>query len=274
MRLINTMKRWLSALLLCILSLGVNAQNLPQNISMEVAEFSYKKPDVMRQALGFLTALPDKNGNSSLSVQDKSMQPQMQEAVVQAVSNLPWISISTTGDADYQLRGIFVNLEKTNGHQEAVSVQAQCEIVDMHTNKVVAHKLIKSYSVTVESSHVTTDEHRIYAASSLRKAISQFILEALPIKGTVLEKGVEQKNGKTKDNQCYVDLGDGHGLIPDMRAYVLKDGKYIGELKLKESMGDEMSAWKITDGSSNIAKALEKGEILTVTSQPKKIKDM
>ena len=55
---------------------------------------------------------------------------------------------------------------------------------------------------------------------------------------------------------------------------VLKDGKYIGELKLKESMGDDVSAWKITDGSSDIAKALEKGETLTVTSQPKKIKDM
>lgn len=268
------MKQWLSALLLCMLCMGVNAQNIPQNISMEVAEFDYKKPGAMRQALGFLTAVPNSNGNSSLSVQDKSMQPQMQEAVVQAVSDLPWISINSAGDSDYQLRGVFVNLEKTNGHQEAVSVQAQCEIIDKHTNKLVAHKLVKSYSVTVESSHVSTDEHRVYAASHLRKAISHFILEALPIKGTVLEKGVEQKNGKIKDNQCYVDLGDGHGLIRDMRAYVLKDGKYIGELKLKESMGDEMSAWKITNGSSDIAKALEKGETLTVTSQPKKIKDM
>lgn len=268
------MKRLLSIILLCMLCMGVNAQNLPQNVSMEVAEFEYKKPGAMRQALGILTAIPTKEGNSSLSVQDKSMQPQMQEAVLQGVINLPWISVNPTAGSDYQLRGTFVNLEKTNGHQEAVSVQAQCEIIDKHTNKVVAHKLIKSYSVTVESSRVSTEEHRVYAANSLRKAISCFILEALPIKGTVLEKGVEQKNGKIKDNQCYVDLGSGHGLIPDMRAYVLKDGKYIGELKLKESMGDDVSAWKITDGSSDIAKALEKGETLTVTSQPKKIKDM
>lgn len=268
------MRRKLFALLLCMVCIGISAQNLPQKVSMEVAEFDYKKPSAMRQALGLLTAVPSKNGNSSLSVQDKTMQPQMQEAIVQAVSDLPWISISSAGDADYQLRGIFVNLEKTNGSQEAVSVQAQCEILDKRTNKVVAHKLVKSYSVTVESSHVTTQEHRVYAASHLRKAISQFILEALPIKGIVLEKGVEQKNGKIKDNQCYVDLGDGHGLISDMHAYVLKDGKYIGELKLKESMGDEMSAWKITSGSNDIAKALEKGETLIVTSQPKKIKDM
>lgn len=268
------MKRFFSTLFMCMLFMGASAQNLPQNISMEVAEFDYKKPSAMRQALGLLTAVPTKSGNSSLSVQDKSMQPQMQEAIVQAVSDLPWISISSAGAADYQLRGLFVNLEKTNGHQEAVSVQAQCEIIDKRTNKVVAHKLVKSYSVTVESSHVSTEEHRVYAASHLRKAISHFILEALPVTGIVLEKGVEQKNGKIKDNQCYVDMGDGCGLIPDMHAYVLKDGKYIGELKLKESMGDEMSAWKITSGSGDIAKALEKGETLTVTTQPKKIKDM
>ncbi|MCQ2223966.1 MAG: hypothetical protein MJZ35_09295 [Bacteroidaceae bacterium] len=261
------MKRIFSYLLLAALSVTtVVAQTAPKHITLNIEEFAYK-PSTTSKAMTVLSVF---SSSSGLWLPDKSMAPQMNEAAVSGAVNIPWIDKADEGSADYTLKGHFTQLEIMTGNPENVVVRARTSIIDNKTGKEVGTKIVQGSSSTFLSFD-NTATMKARAAMDFSYFMQRFIFEALPVTGHILEKGVEQANGKVKEKQCYVDLGTLHGVVPEMMLYVTEDGKYKAELRIVEVLGDDICACKIVKGDSYITKSLAKGVEVTVTSRPKKI---
>lgn len=260
-------KIFLSLLFVAISVSAVIAQNTPKHIKLNIEEFAYK-PSKAGKALTILSVVTDPK--KALWIPDKSMVPQMNEAVVSGAVDIPWVEKADAGAADYTLKGHFTQTEIATGSDEAVIVRARSFIIDNKTGKEVATKVVQGTSMTFISFQ-NTATIKASAAKSFAHFMKRFILEALPVTGHILEKGVEQTDGKIKEKQCYVDLGSLHGLEPGMMLYVTENGKYKAELRVVEVLGDDICACKVVKGDSYVTKSLEKGVEMVVTSRPKKI---
>lgn len=269
------MKTFFLSLLLAFTCVGLKAQNNPKSVTLQVNEFEYKKPSAGRIALNILGAVGAvMDPENSIYTSNKSMVPQINEAIASAASGKPWLTIykDQAGTPDYILRGTITDSQIGSGiKRQSCFVAVNATIVDAKTGEVVASKICKGSDLSYNLRDLATLKASV--AAELTKSVSEFIFSAIPVTGTVLEKGVEQLNGKIKDNQCYVNLGSMHGVKEGMKLYITQDGKYKGELKVKEVMGDDLSSCKISKGASFIAKSLADGSSITVTSKPKKIKN-
>ena len=260
------MKKLLLMFFAAMSAMTVVAQTAPKHISLNVEEFAYK-PSKASTAMSILSVV---SNPKDLWIPDKSMAPQMNEAVVSGAFNIPWVDNAEAGESDYTLKGHFTQLEIMTGDPESVVVRARASIIDNKTGEEVGTKVVHgSSSYYLSWENTTTMKAR--AARSFTHFMQCFIFEALPVTGHILEKGVEQANGKVKEKQCYVDLGSLHGVEPEMMLYVTENGKYKAELRIVEVLGDDICACKIIKGDSYITKSLAKGTEMVVTSRPKKI---
>lgn len=261
------MKRLFFSLLFAAVSMvSALAQDAPAVVTINVEEFEYK-PTKTGLALGLLVSVSDPK---DLWLPEKSMTPQMNEAIAASVYNIPWVTKGEAETADYKLVGRITKAEISTGSPEHVSVGTRATLIDNKTGKEVAMKSVSGTSVTIFGID-NAASLKTYAATDLARNMRRFIFEAIPVTGHILEKGVEQVNGKVKDKQCYVDLGEMHGIQKDMVLYVTEDGKYKAELRVLDIMGDDLCTCKITKGDAYIEKSLEKGVDMIVTSRPKKI---
>ncbi len=261
------MKKIFLGLLISAMSvMNVMAQTAPQHITLSIEEFPFK-PSTGGLALSIMSVVSDSKG---IMLPDKSMAPQMNDAVVSGALSIPWIDKAENGAPDYTLKGHFTQLDVMEGDQKNVVVRARTSIIDNKTGEEVGTKVVHgSSSYNIDSDTGATMKTR--AAASFAHYMQCFIFEALPVKGHILEKGVEQANGKVKEKQCYVDLGSMHGVMPEMMLYVTENGKYKAELRIVEILGDDICACKIVKGDKYITKSLAKGVDMVVTSRPKKI---
>lgn len=262
------MKKLIFSLLIAAMSgITVMAQTAPKHITINIEEFPFK-PSTGGLAMSIMSVVSDSKG---VMIPDKSMAPQMNEAAASGALSIPWIDKAVDGEPDYTLKGHFTQLEvMAGGDPESVVVRARASIIDNKTGKEVGTKVVhgsSSYYLQWEN----TPTMKTRAALSFAHFMQFFIFEALPVTGHILEKGVEQANGKVKEKQCYVDLGSLHGVMPEMMLYVTEKGKYKAELRILEVLGDDICACKIVKGDSYITKSLEKGVEMVVTSRPKKI---
>lgn len=259
-------KRLCSLLVVAVSVMTAVAQTAPKHVSLNIEEFAYK-PSKASKAL---TVLSFVSSSSGLWLPDKSMMPQMNEAVVSGAVNIPWIDNADQGSADYTLRGHYTQMEVSTGNPESVIVRARTSIIDNRTGEEVGTKIVVGASNAMLT-YENTATRKASAAYSLARNMKCFIFEALPVTGHILEKGVEQANGKVKEKQCYVDLGASHGLEKDMMLYVVENGKYKAELRVVEVVGDDLCTCKVVKGDSYVTKGMDKGVEMNVTSRPKKI---
>lgn len=255
----------ISLLMLCCV--GVEAQNAPRTVNMQVEEFEYRQPSAGKVALNVLSAV----AGNAITTSDKSMVPQINEAVMAAASGKPWLVVNGQDAPDYRMRGIITDAQFSTDKNQSCLMVVRASIIDARTGSEVATKICRGSDYVYASHNMAA--LKAGAAAALTRSVATFIFEALPVTGTILQRGVEQANGKVKEDQCYVDLGTMHGIAPGMRLYITLDGKYKGELKVKEIMGDDLCSCKIVSGKSFIVKNLDGGNQMVVTSRPKKIKD-
>lgn len=263
------MKKIIISLILAAFSVGLWAQIGPKSIGIKVEEFAYQKPSTGKSILNVLSSIATEKVYS----EDESMVPQIQEAIAAAVAQNERFSIVNNQNEtpDYRLEGVINSAEFAAGTKSHCLLIVTATVVDAKTNQKIATKVCKGYYMGWIDGEMS--ELKAKAANNLTYSLYYYLMEAIPINGSILEKGVEQANGKIKNDQCYVDLGKDDGIGKGMKLYVLVDGKYKAELKVEEILGDDMSACKITSGKSTIEKCLEKNTPMVVTSKPKKIKD-
>lgn len=259
--------KYFTLLIAAMTFMSVMAQTPPKHITLAIEEFPFK-PSKAGLAMSIMSVVSDSKG---VMIPDKSMAPQMNEAVASGALSIPWVDNAVDGEPDYTLKGHFTQLEVMTGSDpQSVVVRARASIIDNKTGEEVGTKVVhgsSAYALNWEN----TATMKTRAAASFAHFMQFFIFEALPVTGHILEKGVEQANGKVKEKQCYVDLGSMHGVMPEMMLYVTENGKYKAELRIVEILGDDICACKIVKGDSYVTKSLDKGVEMVVTSRPKKI---
>ena len=229
----------------------------------------YKKPSAFNSVLGVMTAL---GSDPSLDLEDKSISDQLAEAIFQAPETVYRLKVQSeecpqkTSDEAYALDFTLKNVMTTFGDKKRCSADMEMRIVDLRTGEVFekdkASCCCFGYAWDTEAECVSG------LCNIMKYRTAMFLWNTFPMTGTILQKGVEQNNGKIKDNQCYIDLGEKNLVFKKMRfkAYTL-DGdkeKKLGYLKVTEVEGDDISVCKISSGTSKIEKALQAGQTVYI----------
>lgn len=133
-------------------------------------------------------------------------------------------------------------------------------------------------TITINSSSVSSgwcaseDEALGYAISNLKSYMRSAVNETFPLYASIVE-GKRATDKKAKE--VYIDLGERWGCYQGQHfdVYTVKTiagkeaKKRIGQLKISETMGDDISACKVQSGGADIKQAIEAGETLLITSK-------
>lgn len=121
----------------------------------------------------------------------------------------------------------------------------------------------RTFEETTSNIHDTKDEAINWVAKELKNNLENFIIEILPIEGTVNPADYEAK--KDKLEKCYINLGSNCGakkgdkfkiVSPTTRAGKVVYNK-IGELKIEEVVDGELSYCKVTKDGKKVLVAME-----------------
>ncbi len=118
----------------------------------------------------------------------------------------------------------------------------------------------------------TEDKALGYAISSMKSYIRSSINDAFPLYASIVEG---KRSTEKKAKEVYIDLGEKWGCYSGQHfdVYTVKmvagkeAKKRIGQLKITETMGDDISACKVQSGGADIKAAIESGEKLLITSK-------
>ena len=249
----------LTTVLLCT---GIKAQNLPKTVTLQVKNFSYKEPSAGKSFFNLFASITDP---TSMYSDDSSLVPEVNRNLPSVASFIPWITLfnDQDGTPDYRLEGIITTAELNTGIDSNCYIKAKVSIIDGKTGKKIATKSCRGNNLDL----FVTDMGKLRAntIADLMTQIYKFVMQAIPVTGNI-QKALN-------NNQYLVSMGEAHGLTPGLPLYIIEDGKYKAELKVKEITGSESCICKISNGQSYVEKCLQNGTPLVVTTKSKKIKD-
>lgn len=140
----------------------------------------------------------------------------------------------------------------------------------VRTGNIVLSRTINSSSWT-SSWCETADKALGYTVDAVKRYVRSTLNDAFPLYASIVE-GKRATDKKSKE--VYIDLGDKWGCYEGQHfgVYTVKTvagkeaKKLIGQLKVTETMGDEISACKVQRGGADIKNAIDAGEKLLITS--------
>lgn len=148
------------------------------------------------------------------------------------------------------------------------TVVATVKAVDASTGKVIAVMNPSKESIGKD----TQQEALSNAIASHRSTMRQFVDDAFPLRGTLLQLD-EVKGDKAKT--CYIDLGSASGLVKGDRMDVFVEKDIVGEktlqlvgsLKTQEVLSGTRAKCSVTKGEKEILKLMNEGAQLTVKTR-------
>lgn len=118
----------------------------------------------------------------------------------------------------------------------------------------------------------TEDKALGYAIDGMKDYLRSSVNDAFPLYASIVEG---KRSTEKKAKEVYIDLGETWGCYKGQHfdVYTVKTvagkeaKKRIGQLKITETMGDDISACKVQSGGADIKAAIEAGETLLITSK-------
>lgn len=144
-------------------------------------------------------------------------------------------------------------------------------IKDVRTDQIVLNRTINSSSWS--SSWLDSPAKAVgYTISEMKSHICSMLNDAFPLYASIVE-GARATDKKSKE--VYIDLGETMGCSTGMHfnVYTVKTvagkeaKKQVGQLKVNEVMGEDISRCKVQRGGVEIKAAIENGEKLLITSK-------
>lgn len=135
--------------------------------------------------------------------------------------------------------------------------------------------LIDSHTFTVNEYDCSWLKSEDAAINEALKLLAQYVTNhynyIFPLNASIIEKGDVKKS---KQKEVYIDLGADDGVIvgTKMLVYSVKTiaGRYaqkeLGQIKIMEVMGDDISRCKVQNGGKEIKEALDNGIMVVVVS--------
>ncbi len=142
---------------------------------------------------------------------------------------------------------------------------------DVSNDQIVLTRTVNSSSWT-SSWCDTPDKAMGYAINSMKSYLCSTLNDAFPLYASIVEGS---RATEKKSKEVYIDIGESNGCYNGMHfdVYTVKTvagkeaKKQIGQLKIIETMGDDISLCKVQRGGVDIKNAIDAGEKLLITSK-------
>ena len=261
----NLIKKSLFIVMALVSATVANAQD-NSRVPFYMGTISYKSPDALSTLTGIFAS-------KEVETEDKTAIPALEEAIKSAPSKVYRLNVrpeeapaSTTEEA-YRLDALLFRVMSGSANSNyTASTKCKLTLTNLKTGKVVKEKSF--YMGRAGLQYTSVAQCIADVAIGVDAATEAFLLNFFPVTGTIIQKGVEQDNGKVKDNQCYIDIAENMIAYVGMTlvAYTNDNGKEneIGKIKVKEVEGEDVSMCTITSGKSKIEKAIEAGQTVYV----------
>lgn len=151
------------------------------------------------------------------------------------------------------------------------NITGTINIKDVRTDKIVFTHTINTSS-WVSEWHSDMGKALGYAVAGMKNRIVVHLNDVFPLYASIIEGA---RATEKKEKEVYIDLGSQLGCAQGMHFNVFtvktvagkEAKKRIGQLRVTEVMGDDISLCKVQSGGKLIKQALEGGETLLITSK-------
>ena len=135
---------------------------------------------------------------------------------------------------------------------------------------IAASRKVKTYDRKDSKGREYTETKTYTALGELAENIYEYYNEAYPIRANIIERGREKKD-KTKE--LYIDVGSrfiGEDVHFDIFIIGQVAGretrKHIGRIRVRETLGDDISLCKVQKGGKDIKAAFDNGDAIVAIS--------
>ena len=192
------------------------------------------------------------------------------------------LKVMTTEGANYLITGTITSMatEKKKLDSGSIYYGATCaytlKVINPANGKLISTKTFKhGDGITNMANGDTQDEAIAKVCRQAIKAVSELVEEAFKVQGVILEIS-EVKKDEAKE--VYISIGSDHGVGEDAMFSACiertvagrKSTKEIGELKVKNVEGGDLTLCEVKKGGKEIKSAIDGGQTIVVKSKKKK----
>ena len=290
----NKLRFLLSIALTFVLSaVGVSAQDNGLNpvYKVQLTDITYQKNEVKKKVTvgKVLSVMADVVEGRVTDINNEEYIPLARNRVMEGLTHVRRLQVvedSEASDAKYQVSAVLTDIAATRKvkaydrkdskgreYTETKTYYGAIASVALHftnlqTGEVTTSTL--SGRCSEYSLARSADEAIRSALDELSDNIYEYYNECYPIRANIIERGIEKKD-KTKE--LYIDVGSrfiGEDIHFDVFVVGQVAGretrKQIGRIRVRETLGDDISLCKVQKGGKEIKAAFDRGDAIVAIS--------
>ena len=281
------------ALTFVLSAVGVSAQDNGLNpvYKVQLTDITYQKNEVKKKVTvgKVLSVMADVVEGRVTDINNEEYIPLARNRVMEGLTHVRRLQVvedSEASDAKYQVSAVLTDIAATRKvkaydrkdskgreYTETKTYYGAIASVALHftnlqTGEVTTSTLsgrCSEYSLTRSA-----DEAIRSALDELSDNIYEYYNECYPIRANIIERGIEKKD-KTKE--LYIDVGSrfiGEDIHFDVFVVGQVAGretrKQIGRIRVRETLGDDISLCKVQKGGKEIKAAFDRGDAIVAIS--------
>ena len=281
------------ALTFVLSAVGVSAQDNGLNpvYKVQLADITYQKNEVKKKVTvgKVLSVMADVVEGRVTDINNEEYIPLARNRVMEGLTHVRRLQVvedSEASDAKYQVSAVLTDSAATRKvkaydrkdskgreYTETKTYYGAIASVALHftnlqTGEVTTSTL--SGRCSEYSLARSADEAIRSALDELSDNIYEYYNECYPIRANIIERGIEKKD-KTKE--LYIDVGSrfiGEDIHFDVFVVGQVAGretrKQIGRIRVRETLGDDISLCKVQKGGKEIKAAFDRGDAIVAIS--------
>lgn len=281
------------ALTFVLSAVGVSAQDNGLNpvYKVQLTDISYQKNEVKKKVTvgKVLSVMADVVEGRVTDINNEEYIPLARNRVMEGLTHVRRLQVvedSEASDAKYQVSAVLTDIAATRKvkaydrkdskgreYTETKTYYGAIASVALHftnlqTGEVTTSTL--SGRCSEYSLARSADEAIRSALDELSDNIYEYYNECYPIRANIIERGIEKKD-KTKE--LYIDVGSrfiGEDIHFDVFVVGQVAGretrKQIGRIRVRETLGDDISLCKVQKGGKEIKAAFDRGDAIVAIS--------
>ncbi len=281
------------ALTFVLSTVGVSAQDNGLNpvYKVQLTDITYQKNEVKKKVTvgKVLSVMADVVEGRVTDINNEEYIPLARNRVMEGLTHVRRLQVvedSEASDAKYQVSAVLTDIAATRKvkaydrkdskgreYTETKTYYGAIASVALHftnlqTGEVTTSTL--SGRCSEYSLARSADEAIRSALDELSDNIYEYYNECYPIRANIIERGIEKKD-KTKE--LYIDVGSrfiGEDIHFDVFVVGQVAGretrKQIGRIRVRETLGDDISLCKVQKGGKEIKAAFDRGDAIVAIS--------
>lgn len=281
------------ALTFVLFAVGVSAQDNGLNpvYKVQLTDITYQKNEVKKKVTvgKVLSVMADVVEGRVTDINNEEYIPLARNRVMEGLTHVRRLQVvedSEASDAKYQVSAVLTDIAATRKvkaydrkdskgreYTETKTYYGAIASVALHftnlqTGEVTTSTL--SGRCSEYSLARSADEAIRSALDELSDNIYEYYNECYPVRANIIERGIEKKD-KTKE--LYIDVGSrfiGEDIHFDVFVVGQVAGretrKQIGRIRVRETLGDDISLCKVQKGGKEIKAAFDRGDAIVAIS--------